>query len=138
VLVEGVGVQLQRIIKRPLASEEIARLVKIRGAQFTYDRDAQLFLLGVGCGAESGFDRRAAPKHDAVEGGKAARPCRLPCGAWSPGDGPFWKLAQALFEILPRDLEDWKLVSDLLGERETLRTEGKRESFRDTQRQLDL
>lgn len=26
-------------------------------------------------------------------------------------DGPFWKLAQALFEVLPRDLEDWKLVS---------------------------
>jgi hypothetical protein len=54
------------------------------------------------------------------------------------GDGPFWKLAQALFEVLPRDLEDWKLVSALVGERETLRTEGKRESFRDTQRQLDL
>jgi hypothetical protein len=53
-------------------------------------------------------------------------------------DGPFWKLAQALFEVLPRDLEDWKLVSALLGERETLRTEGKRESFKDTQRQLDL
>jgi hypothetical protein len=32
---------------------------------------------------------------------------------------------QALFEVLPRDLEDWKLVSALLGERSTLRTEGK-------------
>jgi putative DNA methylase len=52
--------------------------------------------------------------------------------------GRFWKLAQALFEVLPRDLEDWKLVSALLGERETLRTEGKREAFRDTQRQLNL
>jgi hypothetical protein len=41
-------------------------------------------------------------------------------------DGPFWKLAQALFEVLPRDLEDWKLVSALLGERQTLRAEGKR------------
>jgi adenine-specific DNA methylase len=41
-------------------------------------------------------------------------------------DGPFWKLAQALFEVLPRDLEDWKLVNALLGERETLRAEGKR------------
>ncbi len=41
-------------------------------------------------------------------------------------DGPFWKLAQALFEVLPRDLEDWKLVSALLGERQTLRLEGKR------------
>ena len=41
-------------------------------------------------------------------------------------DGPFWKLAQALFEVLPRDLEDWKLTNALLRERETLRTEGKR------------
>jgi hypothetical protein len=41
-------------------------------------------------------------------------------------DGPFWKLAQALFEVMPRDLEDWKLVSALLTERQTLRTEGKR------------
>jgi len=24
-------------------------------------------------------------------------------------DGPFWKLTQALFEVLPRDIEDWKL-----------------------------
>jgi hypothetical protein len=41
-------------------------------------------------------------------------------------DGPFWKLAQSLFEVLPRDLEDWKLVNALLGERPTLRAEGKR------------
>jgi hypothetical protein len=41
-------------------------------------------------------------------------------------DGPFWKLAQALFDVLPRDLEDWKLVSALLGERETLRAEARR------------
>jgi allantoin racemase len=30
------------------------------------------------------------------------------------------KLAQALFEVLPRDTEDWRLTSNLLGERETL------------------
>ncbi|GIX50690.1 MAG: hypothetical protein KatS3mg132_884 [Limisphaera sp.] len=41
-------------------------------------------------------------------------------------DGPFWKLAQALFEVFPRDLEDWKLVSALLAERPTLLAEGKR------------
>jgi len=41
-------------------------------------------------------------------------------------DGPFWKLAQALFEVLPRDVEDWKLVNALLGERNTLRVEAKR------------
>jgi hypothetical protein len=35
-------------------------------------------------------------------------------------------LAQALFEVLPRDEEDWKLISSLLGERETLRLEAKR------------
>jgi hypothetical protein len=39
---------------------------------------------------------------------------------------PFWKLAQALFEVLPRDIEDWKLISALLGERETLHTQAKR------------
>jgi putative DNA methylase len=53
-------------------------------------------------------------------------------------DGPFWKLAQALFEVLPRDLEDWKLVNALLGERQTLRTEGKRAAFRDAQRELSF
>jgi len=41
-------------------------------------------------------------------------------------DGPFWKLAQALFEVLPRDTEDWKITSTILGERETLRMEAKR------------
>jgi hypothetical protein len=39
---------------------------------------------------------------------------------------PYWKFAQALFEVLPRDEEDWKLISCLLGERETLRLEAKR------------
>ncbi len=39
---------------------------------------------------------------------------------------PFWKLAQALFEVLPRGEEDWKLISALLGERETLRLEARR------------
>lgn len=53
-------------------------------------------------------------------------------------DGPFWKLAQALFEVLPRDLEDWKLVSALLGERQTLRTEGKRTAYRDGQQELSF
>ena len=38
----------------------------------------------------------------------------------------FWRLAQALFEVMPRDAEDWKLVSAFLGERNTLRTEIKR------------
>ncbi len=38
----------------------------------------------------------------------------------------FWRLAQALFEVMPRDAEDWKLVNALLGERNTLRTEIKR------------
>ncbi|MBL8860739.1 MAG: DUF1156 domain-containing protein [Planctomycetes bacterium] len=50
-------------------------------------------------------------------------------------DGPFWKLAQALFEVMPRDLEDWKLVSALLTERQTLRTEGKKAA---AQREIGL
>lgn len=41
-------------------------------------------------------------------------------------DGPFWKLAQALFEVLGRDTEDWRLVGALLAERPTLVIEGKR------------
>ena len=53
-------------------------------------------------------------------------------------DGPFWNLAQALFEVLPRDLEDWKLVNALLGERQTLRAEGKRTAFMVAQRELTL
>lgn len=53
-------------------------------------------------------------------------------------DGPFWKLAQALFEVLPRDLEDWKLVNALLGERQTLRAEGKSTTYRDAQRELSF
>ena len=40
-------------------------------------------------------------------------------------NGPFWKLSQALFEVLPRDTEDWKLTNALLSERETLRRETK-------------
>lgn len=51
-------------------------------------------------------------------------------------DGPFWKLAQALFEVLPRDLEDWKLVGALLGERQTLRAEGKQIAYKDMQQAL--
>ncbi len=39
---------------------------------------------------------------------------------------PYWKLAQALFEVLPRGEDDWKLISALLSERETLRMEGRR------------
>lgn len=38
----------------------------------------------------------------------------------------YWKLAQALFEVLPRGEEDWRLVSALLSERETLQSEAKR------------
>ncbi|TSA50209.1 DUF1156 domain-containing protein [archaeon] len=40
-------------------------------------------------------------------------------------DGPFWKLAQALFDVLPHNIEDWKLVSTLLSERPTLITAGR-------------
>jgi superfamily II DNA or RNA helicase len=46
-LVEGVGLQSRRLVKRPLAAEELASLVKVRGQQHTFDGDARLFLLGV-------------------------------------------------------------------------------------------
>jgi len=45
-LVEGIGVQSQRLVKRPLASEDLARLVKVRGSQCAYNGDAQAFLRG--------------------------------------------------------------------------------------------
>ena len=45
-LVEGVGLQSRRMVKRPLAAEELAALVKVRGQQHTFDGDAKLFLLG--------------------------------------------------------------------------------------------
>ncbi|MEJ5340502.1 MAG: helicase-related protein [Thermogutta sp.] len=45
-LVEGVGLESHRLVKRPLSDEELAALVKVRGAQRTFDGDAQLFLLG--------------------------------------------------------------------------------------------
>ena len=51
-------------------------------------------------------------------------------------DGPFWKLAQALFEVLPRDLEDWKLVNTLLGERRTLHAEGRSTTYSDVQARM--
>jgi len=53
-------------------------------------------------------------------------------------DGPFWKLAQALFEVLPREAADWKLAAALLGERQTLLAEGKSAIYRDIQQKLEL
>ncbi|BCX11787.1 MAG: hypothetical protein KatS3mg067_0725 [Thermosynechococcus sp.] len=46
-LVEGVGLQSGRMVKRPLTAEELAALVKVRGRFRTFDGDASLFLLGV-------------------------------------------------------------------------------------------
>lgn len=51
-------------------------------------------------------------------------------------DGPFWKLTQALFEVMPRDTEDWKLANALLGERHVLRTEAKRSRASQAQKRL--
>lgn len=45
-LVEGVGLQSRRLVKRPLAAEELSALVKVRGQQHTFDGDAKIFLLG--------------------------------------------------------------------------------------------
>lgn len=44
-LVEGVGVQSRRVIKRPLAEEELLALVKVRGRAHTFQGDAPSFLL---------------------------------------------------------------------------------------------
>jgi adenine-specific DNA methylase len=53
---------------------------------------------------------------------------------WQRGlldDARFWKLAQALFEVLPRETEDWKLVSALLGERATFKIEAKKKDMQE-------
>ena len=46
-------------------------------------------------------------------------------------DARFWKLAQALFEVLPHDTQDRKLVSALLGERERFKTEAKKKDVQE-------
>jgi superfamily II DNA or RNA helicase len=45
-LVEGVGVQSRRLIKRPLTNDELSRLVRVRSSSLTYDGNAEEFLLG--------------------------------------------------------------------------------------------
>ncbi|MFN0244259.1 MAG: helicase-related protein [Planctomycetota bacterium] len=45
-LVEGVGVQSRRLIRRPLSKDELSRLVRVRSASLTYDGNAEEFLLG--------------------------------------------------------------------------------------------
>jgi superfamily II DNA or RNA helicase len=46
-LIEGVTVTSRREIRRPLSAEELARLVKVRGSEYTFDGDAGAFMLGV-------------------------------------------------------------------------------------------
>ncbi len=46
VLVEGVGLESRRVVKRALTAGELAPLVKIRGWERTFDGGAELFLLG--------------------------------------------------------------------------------------------
>jgi hypothetical protein len=45
-LVEGIGVESRRVVRRPLSADEIGNLAKIRGSDFTFDGDPQAFLLG--------------------------------------------------------------------------------------------
>ncbi len=51
-------------------------------------------------------------------------------------DSRFWRLAQALFEILSHGGEDWKLVSALLAERETRRADVREVDVREAQASL--
>jgi superfamily II DNA or RNA helicase len=46
-LIEGVTVTSRREIRRPLSAEELGRLVKVRGSEYTFDGDAGAFMLGV-------------------------------------------------------------------------------------------
>lgn len=47
ILLEGIGVTSRREIKRPLTQDDLARLAKVRGSEYTFDGDAESFLLGV-------------------------------------------------------------------------------------------
>ena len=47
VLIEGITTTLRREIRRPLTQDELSRLTKVRGSDYTYDGDAEAFLLGV-------------------------------------------------------------------------------------------
>ena len=44
-LVEGVGIQSRRVIKRPLTDEELSGLIIVRGKEHTFQGDPELFLL---------------------------------------------------------------------------------------------
>ncbi|GIW92434.1 MAG: hypothetical protein KatS3mg110_0485 [Pirellulaceae bacterium] len=91
-LVEGVGLQSHRVVKRPLTGEEPAALVKVRGREHTFDGDAQLFLLGVEAERiriahqfdplfavnSSIVDRRPQPLEAGLDDG---------CGQWAFGYG---------------------------------------------------
>lgn len=46
-LIEGVTVTSRREIRRPLSAEELARLTKVRGSEYTFDGEAGAFMLGV-------------------------------------------------------------------------------------------
>ncbi len=46
ILIEGIGVQSRREIKRPLTIEELSVLIKIRGKVHTFKGDPTIFLLG--------------------------------------------------------------------------------------------
>lgn len=45
-LVEGITLQSKREIKRPLSSQELAQLVRVRSQAHSFDGDPQVFLLG--------------------------------------------------------------------------------------------
>lgn len=45
-LVEGLGTQSRRVIKRPLTDAELSILVKVRGKTHTFQGETELFLLG--------------------------------------------------------------------------------------------
>jgi superfamily II DNA or RNA helicase len=46
-LIEGISVSSRREIRRPLGPDELSRLMKVRGVDYSYDGDATAFLLGV-------------------------------------------------------------------------------------------
>ncbi|MGQ9555845.1 MAG: hypothetical protein ACUVWR_17230 [Anaerolineae bacterium] len=79
------------------------------------------------CWGRSATDRQTAPGHGLWQEERRSDLVAYLAEQDLFRDAAFWKLAQALFEVLPRGEEDWKLISALLGERESLRQQALRE-----------
>ena len=87
--------------------------------------------------SELAAHRCTTSQHAPVEGGAAEGPSGIPRATGPAGGRAILETGTGVcLRSLPRDLEDWKLVNALLGERGTLRAEGKSTAYSDVQGRL--